>query len=86
MNCSHTNVAQLGDDIPPNLRPFVDVLLNETAEEHSNTAPATCPKDQHEHKEQVWREQRDEPAASCMIGKGLNQLDYACEPLPARSR
>ena len=62
MNCSHTNLALVEDDIPPNLRPFVDVLLNETAEEHSNTTPATCPKDQHEQKEQVWREQRDEPA------------------------
>jgi len=43
MNCSHTNVAPVEDDIPPNLWPFVDVLLNETAEEHSNTAPANLP-------------------------------------------
>jgi hypothetical protein len=60
---------QLRTTFLPNLRPFVDVLLNETAEGHSNTAPATCPKDQREQKKQAWREQRDEPAASRVTAK-----------------
>ena len=85
MNCSQTNVAPLEDDIPPNLRPFVDVLLNETAEDHSNTAPATCPKDQREQKEQAWREQRDEPAASRVTGRRFSQLNYAREPVSERN-
>lgn len=85
MNCAQT-IPTLGeDDIPPNLRPFIDVLLNETAEDHSNAAPATCPKDQREQKEQVWREQRDEPGASRVTGRRSNQLNYAREPVSARN-
>ena len=50
MNCTQANSALSDYDVPPNLQPYVDVLLNETAEDHSNTAPATCPKDQREQK------------------------------------
>jgi len=45
MNCAQT-IATLGeDDVPPNLRPFIDALLNGDGEGYSNTEPASSPKD-----------------------------------------
>lgn len=49
------------DGIPPNLRPFIDVLLNGDREGYSNSSPPTYPKDvgEGESKGQEWRERRN---------------------------
>lgn len=33
------------DDVPPDLRPFIDILLNGDREAYSNSNPTICPKD-----------------------------------------
>jgi hypothetical protein len=44
MNCAKTIPTPGEDDVPPNLQPFIDVLLNGDGEQYSNQ-PARCPKD-----------------------------------------
>ena len=59
MNSAQT-VPMFGEDnVSPELRPFIDVLLNGDGEKYS-TPPASCPKDADERGQegQEWREQR----------------------------
>jgi hypothetical protein len=59
-------------DVPPNLRPFIDVLLKGDREGYSNTKPAICSKDVDEHESRTSRMAGTtglEPAASAVTGR-----------------
>lgn len=43
MNCQQTHPSLVEDDIPPGLRPFIDVLLTEYDERCANALSGACP-------------------------------------------
>ena len=53
MNCPQTIPTFDEDDVPPNLRPFIDALLNENCVGNPDSVPPICRQDVDEQSRKV---------------------------------